>query len=279
MIKLRWAPFPEANVAHYRIYRSMVGVKVYDAAPSTVNGKTLILKIGSTANQTITFDGVLDTIDKVNSVLVGARAYASIPSPLYFYIRSDVREAPGSIQVVGGTALIDLGLTARTVSEKSEDELIATVAALPNPNTIVEYEDADGVLQDFYAISTVDSFANESLKTQYRQPVCFSGPVCVLEGVIINLHGARVPDAVITATLVSFPHESSGNSNVTLDPVETLSGPDGRFSLPILQGALVHLEIPAIGYSKNLTVPAKSFEFVTDLVVDLDYRYPLGTEV
>ena len=205
MIKLRWAPFPEANVAHYRVYRSMIGVKVSDAAPATVSGKTLILKIGNTANQTITFDGVMDTVDKVNAGLVGARAYPSIQNPLYFYIRADIREAPGSLQVVGGTALLDLGLTARTVSEKSEDELIATVAALPDPNTIVEYEDPDGVLQDFYAITTVDSFSNESLKTQYMQPICFSGPVCVLEGVIINLQGARVPDAVITASLELSP--------------------------------------------------------------------------
>ena len=84
---------------------------------------------------------------------------------------------------------------------------------------------------------------------------------------------------LLSQQVLSYPHEASGNSNVTLDPVDTLSGPDGRFSIPILQGALIHLEIPAIGYSKNLTVPAKSFEFITDLVVDLDYRYPLGTEV
>jgi len=232
------------------------------------------------ATQTITFNGVTPVIDKINATLLGGRAYTSVVDPLYFLVRSDIREGAGVVQIVGGTALGPLGLTARTISEKSESYVIATVAALIDPLLSLEFQDLDGVLQDWYAISTLDSFDNESIKTAFRQPLSTAGQICVLEGVVVDVQGVRIPDSEVTARLVAYPQlASTCATGVTIAPVSTLSGPDGRFSLPLLQGALVILEIPAMNFSKNITVPAKSFEFITDLGVDLDYRYPLGTEV
>lgn len=279
MITLRWAPFPEANVANYKVYRSIIGFRAPLISLATMNGKTLQLKLNGGATQTITFDGTTPVVNKINATLTGGRAYTSIADNTYFLLRSDLREAPGSVQIIGGTALAPLGLTARTISEKSEDLLLATVAALVDPLELVEYDDEDGALQDFYAISTLDSFANESLKTAYLQPIATTGKICVMEGIIIDVQGVRVPDAEITAQLVAFPQSQAPASGIGVEPVSTLSGPDGRFSLPLLQGAQVILEIPVLKFSKTIAVPAKSFEFITDLGVDLDYRYPLGSEV
>jgi hypothetical protein len=257
----------------------MVGFRANNPAPSLLTGKTLQLKLNGGATQTFTFDGTTPSVDKINATITGGRAYLSVADNDYFFVRSDIRESPGSVQIVGGTALADLGLVARVITEKSEDLVLATVPALLDPDVLVTFEDEDGVLQDYYAITTIDSLSNESLKTSYRQPITSTGPVCVLEGLVIDLQGIRIPDAEVIAKLVRYPHSPETATHVTLAPVTTLSGPDGRFSLVVLQGALIQLEVPVLGFAKNITVPAKSYEFITDLTVDLDYRFPLGTEV
>jgi len=273
---LKWAPFPTSNVASYRVYRSMIGFEADTAPPNVVSGKTLILKMNGGANQTITFSGVTPIVNQINAVLNGGQAYLStVHAGMRFLLRSDVRSSPGSVQIVGGTALADLGLTARTITEKSEDLLIASVTALEDPEAIVTFEDEDGALQDFYAITTLDAQSNESLKTLYRQAVQFTGDICVIEGIVTDLQGVRYPDAEVTAQIIRFPHSTTKASQVTREPITTLTGPDGRFSLPLLQGALVMFEIPVVGFSRNITVPKKAYEFITDILVDLDYRYPL----
>jgi len=279
MIKLRWLPFPESNVSDYRVYRSIIGFRAPLVSLATLNSLTLQLKINGGALQTFTFDAVTAVVDKINATIIEGTAYLSNVDSNFFFIRSNVRETPGSVQIVGGTAMALFSLTARLILQKSEDFLIAQIPALLDPTVTVEYQDPDGVLQDWYAISTVDSLTNESIKTAFRQPITTTGPVCVLEGIVVDIQGARLPDAKVTARLVKFPHSSGVATGVSVAPVTTLTGPDGRFSLPLLQCALVTLEIPVLKFAKQITVPAKGFEFITDLTVDLDYRYPLGTEV
>lgn len=275
MITLRWAPFPGADVSSYRVYRSIIGFVAPVVSPATLSGKTLQLRMNGGTLQTITFDSTTPAMDKINATLVGGRAYQSLEDSGYFLVRSDLRVSPGAVQIVGGTSLSLFGLSARTIAEKSEDQMIASVPALPDPNQLVEYEDPDGVCQDWYTVTTVDSFGTESRKPPYQQPQTYSGPICVLEGIVTNLQGVRIADAEVIATLVKYPQEIGKAPQITLDPITTLTGSDGRFCLPLLQGALVQLDIPAVGFSRNVTVPNKPCEFITDLRVDLDYRYPL----
>lgn len=272
---LRWAQFPEAIVASYKVYRSMVGVRAMKPTPASVAGKTLILKINGSINQTVSFSGVTDVVAQINAVIYGGLAYNSLADITKILIRSDIREAPGSVEVVGGTALADFNLTARLVTELSEDEVIATVP-VGLPEVIVEYEDLDGALLDWYAITTIDAMSNESRKTAYMQPITCSGKVCILEGIVLNLQGVRVPDAEVVANIVIHPQGDATSMNVTLEPVKTLSGTDGRYSLIVLQNALIKLEIPAVGFSHHIRVPETAYAFVNELQVDLDYRYPLG---
>lgn len=275
MITLRWAPFPGANVASYKIYRSMIGFVAPVLTPPALSGKTLQLKMNGGTTQTITFDSISPPYDKINATLTGGRAYPSIADSQYFLLRSDVRSAPGSVQIVGGSALTPMGLTARTIQERSEDTLVAQVPADPDPEATLEYEDPDGVCQDWYTITTIDSHGTESAKAPYRQPTSYTGPICVLEGLVTNLQGVRMPSIEVTATLVRYPQLMGKCPQITLDPITTYTGSDGRFSLPLLQGSLVQLDITSVGFSRNITVPEKAYEFITDLRVDLDYRYPL----
>ena len=275
MITLRWAPYPGTDVASYKLYRSMIGFKIPQIDPAIVAGKTLIMTVNSTANQTVSFSGTSSVLDQINAQTTGVTGYASVVDASYAYIRDDVRNSPGFITIVGGTALTDLGLSIGTISAKSSDELIATVPANPDQTVALEYADPDGVCQDWYSISSVNSLGDESSKSPAKQPITHSGNLCVIEGIVTDLQGVRIPNTEVVATLVKFPHASELASQITLEPIKTYTGSDGRFSLALLQGALVQLDIEALGYSHNITVPAKAYEFITEMPFDTDYQYPL----
>lgn len=275
MITLRWAPYPEAEVSSYRVYRSLIGFLANLVDGLTRDGKTLELKMNGGTTQTITFNELDGIVDTINVTLEGGEAFPSIADPNKFLVRSDIRDGIGSVEIVGGTILVDIGQTPRLITELSEDELIATVPALVDPNDPVDFDDDDGALQDYYAVSSVDGSGSESLKTKFTQAIYYTGPVCVLEGIITDLQGVRQVDEDVKAKIVLIPQDSTVQSSITKEWISTLTGPDGRFSLPLLQGAEVKLEIPVLGFSRNIRIPEKSYEFVNNLLIDLDYRYPL----
>jgi hypothetical protein len=275
MINLRWAPFPGSDVESYKVYRSIIGFRSPVVAPATLSGKTLLLKMNGGSTQTITFAGTATVVAQINAQLSGGKAFLSNADSGYFIVRSNLRSAPGSVQITGGTALADLQQTPRLISEKSEDHLIATVPALEDPELMVDWADADGCPEDYYAISSVDSLSNESLKTSFRQAVAYTGKVCVLEGIVTDLQGVRYPDAEISIQLVKYPQAIGKVPQITRNKLCFVTGPDGRFSIPVLQGALILFEIKEVQFSRTIEVPAQAYEFLTDIRVDLDYRYPL----
>lgn len=266
MIILNWYKFPEATVSSYNVYRSIIGFK---APLVDLNGKSLKLKIDGGPIQTITFNST-NVIDKINATLQKARAFPSFDGSS-FIVRSNQRSSPGSVEIVSSTALAPLGLTPRLITEKSEDFLIANIPSPVNPDDMVSYSDNDGVPQDWFAISTIDGLGTESMKTSFRQAIATSGPICVIEGLILDGQGVRIPDAEVTAT-VQIPPQKSCSSVITTQPIITQTGVDGRFSLALLQGIMVRLEIPSIGYGKIITVPNLPYVFLDDLQVDTEYQ-------
>jgi hypothetical protein len=267
MITLRWTKFPEADVVAYKIYRSIIGF----VAPKNIDltGKDLTVRIDGGMPQTIFFTGP-DTIDQINAQIHCAAAYASADG-VNFLFRSNQREAPGSVEIVGGSAMADLGLTPRIITEKSEDRYIATVN---DPTT--EYDDPDGTPSDYYAIVTVSSQGFESVKSSYKKAVPTCGPLCIVEGIIVNAQGTRIADAEVRATLQVPPNRISKMVAVNKDPITVYSGSDGRFSLPLLQGILVRLEIPILNYIRMTVIPDKPYVLLNELISDDKYQYPLG---
>lgn len=275
MINLRWAPFPASDVASYKVYRSMIGFRGLVVPPATLAGKTLVLKTNGGTSQTITFAGVATVVAQITAQLTGGKAFLSQEDPAYFFVRSNIRSAPGSIQIVSGTAMADLQLTARTITEKSESALVADLPALPDPLAMVDWQDPDGVPEDFYAVSSIDSYGNESLKTNFRQAIAYTGAICVLEGIVTDLQGVRYPDAEISIQLIRYPVATGKVPQITRGKLCFVTGPDGRFSIPVLQGALIQFEIKEVQFSREIEIPALAYQFLTDILVDLDYRYPL----
>jgi len=270
MIILRWSRFPESDVASYRVYRSMIGFK---APLADLTGKDLVLKLNGGLPQHFEFTGPI-IVEAINSVILGGKA-SYCANGTHFILRSNLRQAPGSIEIVSGSALSVLGLNVGLITERSDAELIGEMVANTFPTTLEEFSDPDGSLQDFYAVSSVNQASVESLKTPWQQPITTTGPLCVIEGVISDLQGVRIPDAEIIAT-IQAPPERLRMTYITKEPVCTQSSPDGRFSLPLLQGALVKLEIPQIGFSRMVTIPCQSYVLIQDILVDEDYIYKPG---
>ena len=271
MITLKWSRFPESYITSYNVYRAIIGFK---APIVNIVGKTLILRMNGGTPQTIMFN-TMSIVDTINSVLNGGKAYPS-QDGFNFYVRSIIRQAPGSVEIMGGSALMDLGLSAKLITEKSDAMIIANPLANVNPNAAETFTDPDGVFEDFYAIASISPTSIESLKTPWQQPIQSAGPICVVEGLITDVQGVRIPDCEIIANLV-VPPKNLQMAYITKEPVRTLTSVDGRFSLPLLQGALVKFEVPSIGYSQMVTIPSKSYIFMKDLLVDEDYAYPTGT--
>ena len=270
-IRLKWVPLQESDIDYSRIHRSMIGFKTpYEAPFGLIAGEDLVLKINNQETQTITFDQDYDIdgiVDFLNGQLVGARAYKS-KYDNSLIVRSNLREAPGFIQFIGGTAMAKLGQTARIISEKSEVEIIASV-----PGTEASYEDLDGVIQDFYGISTVDSLGNESKRSSLAQAVGFATPICVVEGKVIDLQGQRLADVVVTAKIVTRPQVTAGHSAIIKDELSVLTGEDGRFSLPLLQLSQVIFEINETRISDPIEIPEQDFVYFDDLPIYEDYRF------
>lgn len=271
-IKLKWVAITDADIASFNIYRSMIGFRTSTEAPfSLINGDTLQLKFNDQTVQTVTFtgdDAIADLVTLINGQITGGTAYKE-DADNSLIIRSDIRIAPGFVEIVGGTAVAKMSETARIISEKSETELIGNVLFAATH----EYTDADGVLEDFYAISTIDGVANESDLSSLRQPINFTGPICVVEGTLMDLQGVRQSDKTVTARIVSPPEGSANHSFVTNQTVSILTGEDGRFSLPLLQGAKVIFEIDDARISDPILIPAAAFVFFDDLNIDTSYIF------
>jgi hypothetical protein len=128
-------------------------------------------------------------------------------------------------------------------------------------------------LEDFYSISTVDNSGNESNKSNPRQAVNFTGPICVVEGCITDLQGRRVCDVLVTARLVTPPESVQDHTFITKKEVSVLTGEDGRFSLPLLQKASVIFEIDETRVSDPICIPEKPYVFFDELAIDYNYKF------
>jgi hypothetical protein len=272
MITLKWSKYPEVDVVKYKVYKSIIGFKAIKAPPVSLVGLTLSLSINGGPIQNILFQGTASVIDQLNAVLVNARAYQSSAEPGYFYVRDNLRNAPGSVEILSCTALSALGLTPKIITAKSETFLIGEIVANQTPGSVEEFDDVDGSLYDYYAISSINSVDDESLKTPLKQPVDTSGLLCVIEGYVCDLQGSRIPDAVVTVTLQQAP-KNINDALLTKEPISVLSGPDGKFSVPIVRGALVKIDINKVSFSRNVTIPNQSFVLLKDLLVDGTYQY------
>jgi hypothetical protein len=91
----------------------------------------------------------------------------------------------------------------------------------------------------------------------------------VLTGNLVNLQGAAIVDAAVSARVLSAPAiEGAALPNmagVSTDLVSARTDSAGFFALELIQGSIVDIVISRINYRRTLTVPAN----VTDILWDI----------
>lgn len=272
MITLKWSKYPEVNITKYKIYKSIIGFIAVKPMPVMIAGTTLSIAVNGGAVQNILFYGTASIVDQINAVAIDVKAYNSEINPGVFYLRGNLRSEPGSVEILPCTALSVLGLVPKVITEKSETLLLAEINPSLTPDTVEEFDDVDGSIYDFYSISSINSVGDESLRTPLKRPVDTSGMLCIIEGYVCDLQGARVVDAEVRAILQQIPKDMN-SAFLTKEPITVLSGPDGKFSISLLRGALVKIDINDVSFSRNITVPNKSFAMLSDLLVDGTYQF------
>src|SRR5579859_6206003 len=83
---------------------------------------------------------------------------------------------------------------------------------------------------------------------------------CVVQGTIVNLDGTPSVEAQVRASARSTEEDGSGQivggEGVTSEPVVAFTDEKGSFSMALLQGTVVLLEIPSIHLRRAVTVPS-----------------------
>ena len=161
-ICIQWGQIKGADVTAYRLYRSIIGFEATNAQGPAIDGLTLELNMNGTGIQTFTFNDTDDAVTTISETIQGGTAGLSFAKMDIFLVRTNIRDENGSVEIVGGTALNALNLTPRVITELSEDQVLDTIAAPADPSQIVGYTDQDGVIQDWYAVSTIASTGAES---------------------------------------------------------------------------------------------------------------------
>jgi len=82
---------------------------------------------------------------------------------------------------------------------------------------------------------------------------------CEIRGTIQGLDGAPVAESQVRAVVQLTDQDQSGQFvsgiGATSEPIVVFTDDLGEFSLPVLQGAVIEIEIPAINLRKLVTVP------------------------
>lgn len=96
-----------------------------------------------------------------------------------------------------------------------------------------------------------------------------AGAVCQVTGVICGVDGSAKEGAQVRATVketIDNGGQVVGSSGVTSETISAITQTDGTFSIQLLQGATVLLEIPDINLRKEVVIPAETSVDFTTLV-------------
>jgi hypothetical protein len=92
--------------------------------------------------------------------------------------------------------------------------------------------------------------------------------VCQVTGTILDVDNAPKASVQVRATIKSTQQDQggqvAGGAGVTSSPISAVTADDGTFTIQLLQGATVELEIPDINLRKEILIPTETtVDFVT----------------
>ena len=95
--------------------------------------------------------------------------------------------------------------------------------------------------------------------------------VCTISCSLCALDGTPVPSgtqvsATVKSTQADQGGQLAGGVGISSAPIEAFTDDAGLFSVQLVQGATVLIEIPAINLRKEILVPATATALLADLV-------------
>jgi len=107
----------------------------------------------------------------------------------------------------------------------------------------------------------------EYLQIAFGRMMTASSPdKCLLHGVVIKPNGKPAVNDTVRLSIVPNTILPTGvKPAVTVDRVDTFTDKNGEFSMDIIRGLIVRLQIPSVGYDKKIVIPDSTSANFADL--------------
>lgn len=92
---------------------------------------------------------------------------------------------------------------------------------------------------------------------------------CIISGNLIDIGGEPGTGQTIRASVMSSPSKSSGGSIIVSDPIDHRPDAMGNFSIALLRGETVIIDIPRAGIRQQIVVPDQPSALLLDLIPPL----------
>lgn len=267
-----------------RVYRSKTGeLGVYDlltadspvaatltgsqAAPFSINGKTLTLKVDGGAEQTVTFttadpvpvDLAVGEINSQTTDLTATEDAGAVK------LTSDTTGTGSIIEVTGGSALADLGFTSGDI-DNGEDQHITLVALQEN----YEYDDQSGDASYWYKTqyynTTSGAFSSLSDAVQGNVTTIVPSADLVTASIdVADLAGRPVEDMRISFYYTLEPPIQTSDIALLERVVEAQTDQVGHAEIDLVKGAVIDVTFVGTGMVRRITVPDADFDLLDEI--------------
>ncbi len=272
--QLRWFPYSDTAINHYRIYRAITGIKVN--FPNALRyGDQLIFAATSPTLQTVLITGsdITTVMNDINQKGRGVIATKSSDGSS-LYIRCTA-ENDARFKLMRCAFATKTSQTPRVIAPRSEYEFLAEVPFEAKPD--FTFLDPDGSQNDWYYITSVkNSF--ESIPSQALAPVPSFDETCAIVGRILTSGNEPVAGADIHAQILGPVGVNQADlSALGEEKISTSTDEEGRWTLSVTRQQLILLEIPSIGYNETVLVPDLEYTLFNNLKPHNDHYYnPTG---
>jgi hypothetical protein len=276
-VVIKWSTFEDSNADSFNIYRAITGITI-SSTNSLVIGDQLTFSATSSTVQKITLTATtLSSIaTQINTQAKGLKATVNAGNTLLF-LRCTARDNP-KLKLYPCTFLTHTGTSVRTIVPRLEFSAIASVPFVASPPTDYSYSDLDGDPLDYYHITSVVGSV-ESVPSLDQAPLITPESLCVVEGRVIDFQNNPIVNAEVTAATIGGV-ELSDNSALRTEGVSTSTDELGRWSLPVLRGTMLLLQISSIGYNQVVKIPDQASVLFEDLELTEDHYFtPSGDPI
>lgn len=276
--QIRWYPYADTVIDRYRLYRSIVGIKV--DFPSTLRyGDQLVFAATSPTQQTVKLTGsdINTVISNINAQGKGVVATKN-SAGTELYIRCTATTDP-KFKLMRCSFATKTGQIPRSVTQGSEYVLLTEVTHVPETE-VYTIDDAEGALNDWYQVTSVKNEI-ESIPSQSIAPAEAFNENCFIVGRIMSPGNSPMPGEQISASVMgTVGANPADQSLVSEEKISTFTDEEGRWTLSTTRGQLVLLEIPSIGYNEVVKVPDQDYVLFSSLTPSNDHYFnPTGEQI